>query len=149
MKFILWDIDHTLMNATWRDGLLPKKGGSWDEYHHACVNDTPHENAVQLCRDLSTCGYQQLGITMRPDKYRALTKAQMITHNVPLLDVLMKDTQGWVDVIETKLTIIRTHFDEVQRRDIAFFIDDREDICLAVTAEFGISSFQVRHKRRS
>lgn len=149
MRFVLWDIDHTLMNATWRDGLLPKVGGSWTEYHEAAVSDKPHENAVQLCRGMASIGYQCLGITMRPEKWRAMTKAQMITHGIPLLDVMMNPLDRHSDTVMTKITLILEHFNEVQRKDIAFYIDDRADCCEAVVAKFGISTLQIRHLTRS
>lgn len=148
MNVALFDLDHTITNATWRDILMPPHG-SWDEYHDALGNDKPHENVCQMIRGLSQSGISCLGITMRPEKWRQPSVQWLMRHDVPLSWILMREPSDYAPAVESKLALIEKHFTESQRRDILFFADDRDDCCNAVTDKYGITSLVVRHRIRS
>jgi hypothetical protein len=148
MKIALFDLDHTISNSTWRDVLLPPSG-SWDEYHEALGGDKPHLSICSMIRDLQAARYSCLGITMRPEKWRAPTMQWLLKYDVPLSWILMREPSDYAPAAESKLALIEKHFSESQRRDIQFYVDDREDCCAAVTEKYGITSFTVRHRVKS
>lgn len=147
MRIALWDIDHTIANSSWRDALMPKgDGGSWDQYHDQSVHDRVHDSARLMILSLGLQGYTNIGITVRPDKWRALTNQWLMKHQVPLSYVIMRGDKDFRPAVELKLALIEASFTESQRRDIEFYVDDRDDCCAAVTEKYGITSFVVRHR---
>jgi hypothetical protein len=134
---ILVDIDHTISDAAWRDGMIENE--SWDAYHMASIKDPPVQEMVNLINAMSLTGHVVYGFTARPEKWRKLTMDWMVSHEVLIFYVLMRNDEDFrpADQIKTELVD-----DYLKRITIDLVIDDREDVCLAFKAR-GITTLQV------
>jgi len=141
-RTVLVDIDHTVSNAFHRDHMID--AATWDEYHAASINDEPVTDIVDMLRSLSR-GYELVGITARPEKWRGLTFAWLIKHKVPLDIVLMRPDDNY-DMAPSLKVFLASVISRRLKDDIAFVMDDRPDVCEAFARE-GITCLQVYARR--
>jgi len=136
---VLVDIDHTLSDAAWRDHLVPmaRATGDWSAYYAAMDEDDPIMFVVTLVRLLSQ-SYTVVGMTGRPETYRAKTLVWLRRNNVELFDVLMRPDGDRSSSPKLKVTMIRKKF---PLDSIAFAIEDRDD-CIAALRAIGIPVFK-------
>lgn len=135
MNIVLIDIDHTLADAAWRDSLVGGEGG-WDEYHHHAKADAPVQGMVKLVNALHNQGYEIFALTTRPEKWRKATSDWLFKHNVKIDLLLMRPDDCFLPSPESKLKLVKEHFRATNIRDeIAFIIDDRDDVLEAFRAE--------------
>ena len=110
---------------------------SWDAYHAACIHDEPIRNVIDLVNSMRAAGHTVIGISARPEKWRKLTNEWLLKNEVELSELIMRDTEDFRPSVMIKMDILsRIH-------PIDFVIDDKEDVCNAVTS-MGIASLQVR-----
>ncbi len=143
MKSVLVDIDHTISDAFWRDPMMGVS--SWDEYHLAAEHDKPLHDVVSLVRCLKSC-YNLIGFTARPEKFRARTNLWCVKYQVPLDEMLMRPDESYKPAPEIKRTLIEKRFGDRIHEEIAFVLEDREDVC-AMFRGLGITVLQVHGKR--
>lgn len=144
-RVVLFDIDHTLSDAAHRDHLIPAalQSGDWAEYHDSSVTDGPCHDIVDLLTCFRHCDYQVIGITARPDLWRATTMGWLHRHRIWLDELLMRPQIAFTPSPELKLALVRDRFGANFADQILFIVDDREDVAKAF-AEFGVTSLQVR-----
>ena len=147
MKAILLDIDHTVSDAFWRDHLVGNASDpdSWDNYHWAGVNDKPIQEILDMLRVLSTA-YFIVGVTARPERWRKMTMEWLLKYNVPIDELLMRPDNDFSRAPELKIILAQRHFEGKLNDDVAFVLDDREDVVCAFRA-IGITALQVHAKR--
>lgn len=138
-QFILVDMDHTLSDAARRDPLIGGEGG-WDAYHMASQQDQPVHDIAYLVNALHNFGYTIVGITARPEKWRQLTMEWLSKHQIAMDELLMREGTDFRPANEIKFELAIHRFQDL-RTDVAFIIDDREDVCAAFKA-FGITTLQ-------
>lgn len=138
-RTILTDIDGTLSNSRWRDGLIGAV--SWDEYHEQSQFDKPNEHMIWLLRALHSREYSIIGISSRPEKFRKLTMDWLLKYHVPLDMLLLRPNDNHRLSPELKIQLVSNllggNFD-----DIAFIFDDREDVIAAFRAK-GVNGLHV------
>jgi len=122
------DIDHTVSDAAWRDAMIGGEGG-WDAYHLAAVRDKPIEPMANIVRALHLASHTVVASTARPEKWRQLTMAWLIQHDVPFDLLLMRGDKDFRPSPLIKLD----HSKEGGQPDIV--IDDRDDVCKAWAAK--------------
>lgn len=138
-QFILVDIDHTLSDAAHRDALIGGEGG-WDAYHMASQHDQPVHDIAYMVNALHNFGYIIVGITARPQKWRSITMEWLATNKIAMDKLLMRDNVDFRPADQVKFELAINCFPDL-RTDVAFIIDDREDVCAAFKA-FGITTLQ-------
>lgn len=143
---ILCDIDHTISDAFWRDELIGGPGG-WDEYHKNSMKDQPLHDVVAMINALHAAGYEIIGLTARPGKWRRLTMDWMLQHGVKIDELLMRPDDSYHPAPEIKMKLALARFPEPIKDHIAFVLDDREDVVEAFKG-MGITSMQVHGRTR-
>lgn len=141
MSIILVDIDHTISNAFWRDGMIGVS--PWDDYHLASQKDKPFKKAIKLINSLYNQGYTIIGLTGRPEKFRSLTMDWLIDEEVDLEEILMRYDDVFLKNAEMKIKLVEDRFKK-NYKDIHFLIDDNEDTCIAFQ-NIGIATMQIRN----
>jgi phosphoglycolate phosphatase-like HAD superfamily hydrolase len=126
---ILIDLDHTVSDAFWRDGMIEAE--DWDSYHLASDGDAPISEMVSLVNSLSQAGHEVVGFTARPDKWRGLTMAWLVRHGVMITTLLMRADEDYRPSDTLKMALAEEF--GIERVDM--IIDDREDVCLAFKAK--------------
>lgn len=143
---ILIDVDHVISNAFWRDPMIGTV--TWDEYHASSKRDHPIYDIVLMLRALYAAKvYNFVGFTARPEKWRKLTIEKMIEFDAPLDELLMRPDEDYHPAPELKLALVRKRFGASFPEQIAFILDDREDVILAFKA-LGVTALQVHASRR-
>lgn len=142
MKHVIIDIDHTISDAFWRDGMIGGDGG-WDAYHAASCNDKPLLHMPRLVECLAR-RYVLVGATARPEKWRQLTQEWLLEHQILLHELLMRPDDAFRPAPQIKVELIRARF-KSPKDEIAFIIDDREDVISAFLAE-GVPGFMAYGK---
>jgi hypothetical protein len=126
---------HALSDDSWRSSMIGVD--SWDEYHAACVHDQPVSATIDLVNSMRRSGNTVIGISARPEKWRKLTNEWLIKYKVDLSELIMREDIDFRPSIDIKKDIVK------RLHPVAFVIDDKEDVCRAVTS-MGISTLQVR-----
>jgi hypothetical protein len=139
--FILVDIDHTITNAFWRDGIIGVV--PWDEYHEEAKNDKPFWNVVQLINSLWYAGHHIIGVTGRNEKFRKLTNDWLLEYDVNLDEILMRPDDNFMKNGILKKMLIEERF-KGDYSSISFLIDDNEDTILEFF-NMGITTLQIRN----
>lgn len=148
MRFALFDLDNTIAYSKWRDVLKPPNG-SWNHYHEACIDDKPVEEMIAMIKALHDAHYATIGLTRRPEKYRETTYRWMMRNNVMLTHIFMARDHESRSISEVKLSMMEDCFNEVQRQDIDFYVDDDPETCAAMTEKYGIISLNIRSRPRN
>jgi hypothetical protein len=128
MKYLLIDIDHTLSDAFWRDGMIGST--SWDEYHTASQYDKPFDVMVDMV-DALRSKFTIVGITARPEKWRAASLKWMIDHGIYLDELLMRPDEAFHPAPEIKIRLVQERFKESLLDEAVCIIDDRDDVIAA------------------
>lgn len=135
---ILFDIDHVISNAYWRDGMIGT--ASWDDYHLAGRQDKPVEDIVNMIDALGN-GFNVIAMTARPERYRKQTLDWMLANKVYVNELLMRPDDNFRPAPEIKMELVKARFANPVA-EIAAILDDRLDVCSAF-AQIGITTMQV------
>jgi len=144
-RHIICDVDHTLTNAFWRDGMLANRPVDWDEYHAASIHDKPALDVVEMVQALHLRGFLIVGITGRPEKWRKLTVEWMIKHKVPMDELHMRPNDNYDTAGPLKLFLARLRFSNIPEQ-VAMVIDDHDGVIAAFTA-LGVTCLQTHGRR--
>ncbi len=136
---VIVDIDRTLSNCFWRDHLINSEGG-WDAYHAVMGEDEPVHDVVALVTAMYSSGYNIVGITARPEKYRKATTEWLDKHKVCMDELLMRPDGDFRPTTEVKKQLASERF--YVPSAVAFVIDDREDI-VTMFRGMGVTALQV------
>lgn len=142
---ILVDIDHTISNAFWRDDMVAAK--DWDAYHSASINDHVIRDIADLVlswRSQYDGAGAAIAFTARPEKFRQLTNCWLLRENVFFDEMLMRPDEAFRPASEIKMELALARFgsEDAIRDQVAFVMDDREDVLQAFRA-IGVTALQV------
>lgn len=146
-QYILCDLDHTLSNAFHRDDMIGKV--EWDEYHSLAHKDEPLWdifNTLCYLADDDGFGYKVVGLTARPEKWRAATVEWCAKHGLVLHDLLMRPHDNFDSSPELKVYLAQCYFEGAVADHVKFVIDDREDVIAAFKA-LGVTGLVVHGRR--
>lgn len=146
-RTILVDLDHTIFASWPRDSMMGGEGG-WDAYHAASVNDDIIHDVANLINSLSRCGWTIIGLTARPEKWRNISMQNLVKHEVAMDELLMRPDEAFHPAPEIKVQLALDRFgsDDELRRQVAFLVEDRDDVCEAFHA-LGITTLQVKGRQ--
>jgi hypothetical protein len=144
---VLLDIDHVIADASRREHLLQDANltSKWDAFHADSVNDEPLADMVTVVEALRLhIGLQLLAVTGRPEKWRAITMAWLVKHNVAVDELLMRPDNDFRKAPEVKVDLLVRLFGSEQavRDNVLAVFDDDERICTAFKG-LGLTVFQV------
>lgn len=148
---ILIDIDHTISDAAWRDGLIGGEGG-WDAYHIEAAKDEPLADIVRLVRILrlgersSEAHIDLIGLTSRPYKWRMMTLRWLLNNGILLDDVWFRPDDCYLKSPECKIGIVEKQLGTNWPERIMLLFDDRDDVAEAFH-RCGVTTLQVRGRR--
>lgn len=140
---VLVDIDHVLSAAWPRDHFI--QHGDWDQYHQQAATDQPIHDMVSLVRALRWASYRIVAFTSRPEKWRSLTNQWLARWQIPIDILFMRQNDNYQTDVELKIGLATAYFADM-RKEVAFLIEDREDVCRAFH-EAGITTLQCRASR--
>jgi len=135
------DIDHTISDAAWRDGLL----GDWPAYNAASIEDLPFKGEIAIINRLEITGIGIVLVTARQERWRDLTVRWCVTHNVRARGLLMRPDGDFRPSRELKFDLCRTY---IGLENLVGVWDDREDV-LAPFRELSIPTHLVYHGPRT
>jgi hypothetical protein len=147
-RIVLVDIDHSISDASWRDHLIPgaKASGDWSAYYRDQHLDEPIWFVAYYVRYLSSLPlFDVVVLTGRPEEYRAVTKTWLRKQQISYSDLIMRQQDDRSSSPEMKIKEIKARYDV---EEIAFAIEDRDDVIEAMRAE-GISVFKPCLRRPS
>lgn len=150
---ILFDVDHVISDAFWRDDMIKRSrdSGDWSEYHSRGKEDQPIADVVKLINTLWYTNTVESGmielwaITARPEKYRKQTMDWFVKHKVKIDTLLMRPEDVFKPAPQIKIDLCKEH--KILDQVLCIF-DDREDVVSAFR-ELGITAFQVFAARRN
>lgn len=144
-SIVFVDMDHTVFDSAWRDELIGGEEG-WDHYHTMSVHDEPQTDIVRLLLALKSAGgFELVGLTARPQKWRRLTADCLFRHGIPIDVLVMRDDDDYRKAPELKISLAEEYTDGQLDR-IAFLMDDREDVAAAFKAR-GVTVLQVHGRK--
>ena len=139
-KVIVFDIDGTLANIEHRRAFVATKPKNWKAFNAGIINDTPHEDIVQLAVDLHSIFYKIVLCSGRGEEHRDVTEKQMEAFGVTFNKLYMRPAKDhrpdYIIKVEL-LQQIRSEFGEP-----FLWFDDRNQVVDAIRAE-GVRVLQV------
>lgn len=142
---VIVDVDHVLSHASVRDYMLGDDGDTehdWDSYHEKARFDVPCSDLARIITALSAHEFYIVGLTSRPEKWRALTNDWLIKHNIPIDELIMRPADDFRKSHELKVALAKQRFGDDLQNEILCVFDDNEKIIEAFNAE-GITSLRV------
>jgi hypothetical protein len=140
MRAIITDIDHTVSDSFWRDEMIGNLG--WDEYYEAGAKDSPLAEMVRLLSAMAHHeeGHLVVAVTARPRKWYHATMRWMVTHKIPVDEILMRPDDDHRPTPLVKVDLIRARFPDLS--EVLFCLEDRDD-CVAAMRSLGLTVLQV------
>jgi hypothetical protein len=139
-KIIVFDIDGTLANIEHRRAFVATKPKNWKAFNAGIVNDTPHDDIVDLAILFWEKGHNVLLCSGRGEEHRDVTEWQMGEFEVPYTKLYMRPAKDHRpdDIIKVELLQqIRSEFGKP-----FLWFDDRKRVVDAIRAE-GVRVLQV------
>jgi acid phosphatase class B len=139
-KVIVFDIDGTLANIEHRRAFVATKPKNWKAFNAGIVNDTPHQDVVDLSAMLVAAGNTLILCSGRGEEQREATEKQMNDWFVLYSKLYMRPAKDHRpdDIIKVELLQqIRSEFGEP-----FLWFDDRKRVVDAIRAE-GVRVLQV------
>lgn len=158
-KYIIVDVDHTLSDAFWRDGLIThykdgQKDADWEVYNSLSVHDAPFREVVDLVNAYFKLGVTVLAVTSRPERWYSLTSEWFMKNDIACNVLIMRDNHDQstpspiLKVANVGAYIKRAHGTHARIADwVEFIIEDRDDVCEAFRA-LGVLCLQVKVAQR-
>lgn len=92
-----------------------------------CIDDTPHEHVVELCKLHHDTGHKIFFFSGREDKHRAMTEEWLNTHFGYPYELWMRETDNFEDDVKLKERLFNTHIDG--KYNLRAWVDDRNKVC--------------------
>lgn len=151
-KILLIDLDGTTFNNHQRDHLIPDdptRCENWNIWAEACDTDTPIEEWIAIVETLSaTRMYNPVFLTSRPETCRKKTEV-LIEKYMPVTysqvergNIIMRQSYEHQTPSEFK----RIHIHAIGPDNIAFAMDDNQDVCKMMIG-MGIPVLNVNPKK--
>ena len=144
--YILVDMDDTLFSTKHREHLIDH---SWDAFHAEAYKDEPIWDILHALNCLNGKDhYKLIGITARPEKWRASTIKKLLENGVELHALLMRPDDNYSPSPELKVYLAQCYF-EGDLSEVKFIIDDHPGV-IAAFRELGVTGLLVHsvHGRR-
>jgi hypothetical protein len=141
-KVIVFDIDGTLANIEHRRAFVATKPKNWKAFNAGIVNDTPHEDIVDLASMFwSHPDYHRIILCSgRGEEHRKETEDQMWKFGVKYAQLYMRPAKDhrpdYIVKVELLQQIRKEHGEP------KFWFDDRKQVVDAIRAE-GVRVLQV------
>ena len=141
-KVIVFDIDGTLANIEHRRSFVATKPKNWKAFTAGIVNDTPHEDIVDLVNVFRECrDYHRIILCSgRGEEQRKVTERQMDSFGVRYAQLYMRPANDhrpdYIVKVELLQQIRKEHGEP------KFWFDDRQQVVDAIRAE-GVRVLQV------
>ena len=125
VKTIICDIDGTLMNIDHRRHFVEKPNNDWESFNSAMDGDTPNKWCAEIISGLCISdGFSVVFVTGREQKYREITKEQIIKAvHFYRFDLFLRPTGDYRPDTEIKKEIYECAIKNYY--DVLFAIDDR------------------------
>jgi phosphoglycolate phosphatase-like HAD superfamily hydrolase len=144
---VLFDLDHTLMDASRRDHMIPEAmhTGRWDAYHASSAEDEMALDAVELLEAMHYAGYNIIGLTARPEKWRTISEERLKKANIWHLfdDLLMRPDDEYRPSAQLKIELAERRFGSEISESVLFIIDDHPEVCDAFQ-KAGVTALQIK-----
>jgi len=125
-KYVIVDVDGTILNATDRVHLLTQEKPDWDAFYDACDEDMPIEPVIDLIKNLSD-RYHIVFCTSRHDKVRDKTRIWIDMYtSLWMSPILMRKTGDIRHDIETKPELLDRA--GINTKNTAFILEDRNSM---------------------
>ena len=139
-NIVVFDIDGTLANIEHRRSFVATKPKNWKAFNAGIVNDTPHQDIVNLAQVLYMSFAKIILCSGRGEEHREVTEKQMKSFDVTFEKLFMRpakdNRQDYIVKVEL-LQQIRAEFGEPW-----LWFDDRTQVVNAIRAE-GVRVLQV------
>lgn len=139
-KVIVFDIDGTLANIEHRRAFVATKPKNWKAFNAGIVNDTPHEDIVDLVHLFMDSGHKIILCSGRGEESREVTEQQMDKFAVTYHQLYMRPTKDHRpdDIIKVELLQqIRNNWGNPK-----YWFDDRDSVVESIRAQ-GVRVLQV------
>jgi phosphoserine phosphatase len=142
MKVVVFDLDGTICNIEHRRGYVATKPKNWAVFNAGIVNDTPHEDIVDLASMFwSHPDYHRIILCSgRGEEQRKETENQMWKFGVKYAQLYMRAAGDY-----RKDSIVKVELLQQIRKEHGepkFWFDDRQQVVDAIRAE-GVRVLQV------
>lgn len=137
MKVVIVDVDDTMTDASWRFGM------SFDESYSRAAEDPPFLDLIEFINAVSD-QYWVLGVTTRPERFRATTMNWLLGHGVKLGNLEMRADADFRSEVDIKRDIARKWLPKV----VVCAFDDREDV-VQMYRDLGITALQIFNRRKT
>jgi hypothetical protein len=133
-KVIMLDIEDTLSDTSHRECLWPKceppttpKSSDYDQWNQALIDDPP-TNIIPVIKELAK-KYEIVISTSKPHEYRGITTDWVYKNLGWIPKIFLMRGEDCKDLSSPELK--KVHKEDIwdEGYEIAFVIDDREDIC--------------------
>ena len=123
-EIVIFDIDGTLADVSWRRHHLHKKPKDWESFHKGIPQDKAIPSMVRLCNILHASGINILLCSGRSEQYRPETVEWLAQQGVNYHElILRRDNDKRSDVI-----IKREMLAGLDRASILFVVEDRSGV---------------------
>jgi hypothetical protein len=139
-KVVVFDLDGTLANIEHRRGYVATDPKNWKAFNAGIVNDTPHEDIVELTRLFWDLTYPIILCSGRSEDQRAVTHDQMLNFGVIYSALYMRAVGDY-----RKDSIVKVELLQQIRKEWGepfLWFDDRQQVVDAIRAE-GVRVLQV------
>ena len=141
-NIVVFDMDGTLSDCSWRMDLVPEPGGDWHPFQSAAKDDPPLLQVIAISGALQIAGMDIFICTGRSERYRELTEDWLARYCVPYRELLMRpdgdDRKTWI--VKKDMIMCEAWCGIDPRRVVAVFDDDRRVIDM--WREFHIAGLQ-------
>jgi hypothetical protein len=149
-NIILVDLDHTVFDSFWRDEMIGISG--WDDYHAKLIHDDPAPDFAPFLKyfidskSISGDVFIVIGLTARPEKWRALSLQSLAKHGIKLDDLWMRRDGDFRPAGDIKLSLCEEKLGVDWRERILLIIDDNDRVIEAFKGE-NITCLQIFNRR--
>lgn len=143
-RVVLFDIDHTLRDASRRDHLIDeaRRTNIWEPYHEDSINDGVCHDVLEMLNAFRHCGFPVMGCTAVPSKFRNITVDWLKRERVMFDDLLMNPRYSWEPSAQLKIGMVRERFGPNFASKILMIVDDHPDVIQTFQAH-GVTGMRV------
>jgi hypothetical protein len=135
-KFVIFDMDGTLADASERQHYLKKEPQDWEGFIAEMHADAPIEVLVDLYREMCRSDfYGVVVLTGRPERYKKMTEEWMEKHDLPLRPIYCKPDNDERHDLVFKRDAYQSFIAE--GNEVAFVVEDRNSV-VAMWREIGV-----------
>jgi hypothetical protein len=125
-RAVIFDVDSTLSSAKYRSYLLDQPVKDWSRFHGSMVLDAPIPHTVNRLRRLHDQGNKIIVLTMRPERYRAVTERWLDNHDIPYDEAWFRPAGNYTPGVSMKRQIYEQNIKD--RFEVIDAYDDRKDM---------------------